>query len=226
MSLATFRLAFRPLLNSLVSTKRLLFSPQCLLYTNTGLTVTLSISGDMFQQWFQSARKQRSEPWDKLRTARMAGTGLLIGPFVHYWYVFLDRWLPGRTFRILCKKVLLDQLICSPAYLTIFVLSLGAMEGRSWQDIQNDARDKGSLLYVAEWVVWPPAQMFNFYFLPSKYRVLYDNTISFAFDFFWSYVWFEMDKEGHGEEERSQAAAVTEELHPVAAVQKIDTLNV
>ncbi|KAK7500264.1 hypothetical protein BaRGS_00008487 [Batillaria attramentaria] len=210
MSLATLRLAFRPLLNSLATTRQVLFSPQCLLYTNTGLTVALSITGDVFQQWYQSARKQNSQPWDKRRTAHMAGTGLLIAPFIHYWYVFLDRWLPGRTFRILWRKVLMDQLVCSPVYLSIFVLSLGIMEGRSWENIKDDVRGKGSVLYVAEWVVWPPAQFVNFYFLPSKYRVLYDNTISLAFDTFWSYVWYEMEKEEDKGDETANKKSLTD----------------
>lgn len=178
---------------SLANTKQVLFSPRWLLFTNTGLTVGLSITGDAFQQWYQSTYQQKNKPWDKKRTIRMGATGLMMAPFIHYWYICLDQWFPGRTFRILWRKVLLDQLICSPVYVSIFVLSLGIMEGQTWRKIKVDLKAKGAVLYATEWAVWPPAQFVNFYFLPSRYRVLYDSTVSLAFDVFWSYVWYEMD---------------------------------
>lgn len=42
----------------------------------------------------------------------------------------------------------------------------------------DEIKDKALRLYTAEWVIWPPAQVINFYVLPTKYRVLYDNSIS------------------------------------------------
>lgn len=198
MGLGALRLAIQPLVNSAVTTRQKLFSPKLLLLTNTALTASLSVTGDIFQQFYQANTKQKNVTWDSTRTKFMACTGLIIGPFIHYWYILLDRWLPGRALRVLCKKVLLDQLVCSPVYVSLFMLSLGLMEKKSLAEMKKDFVDKGSVLYVAEWVVWPPAQFVNFYFLPTKYRVLYDNTISLAFDCFWSYVWYEMDTDETG----------------------------
>jgi hypothetical protein len=28
----------------------------------------------------------------------------------------------------------------------------------------------GGRLYLAEWIIWPPAQFFNFYFLPTRLK--------------------------------------------------------
>ncbi|XP_076449466.1 mpv17-like protein 2 [Babylonia areolata] len=195
MRFQMLRRVTRPVLNSLARTKQKLFSPRLLLYTNTGITACLSVAGDVMQQWYQAQTRKKLLVLDQTRTTRMAGTGLLIGPVVHYWYIFLDGWLPGRTFGVLCKKVLMDQLICSPIYLSIFMLSLCYMENKTWTQAKADIVDKGPQLMLAEWFVWPPAQFINFFFLPTQYRVLYDNTISLAFDFFWSYVWYEMDKD-------------------------------
>ncbi|KAL8607449.1 hypothetical protein ACOMHN_004423 [Nucella lapillus] len=195
MRLQLLRWVARPMLRSLAGTREKLFSPKLLLYTNAGITVCMSITGDTLQQWYQARRKQKPTAWDRTRTTRLAGTGLLISPFVHYWYVFLDKWLPQRTFRVLCKKVILDQVICSPVYLCLFMLSLCYMENRSWPEVKANFAKKGRVLFIAEWAVWPPAQFINFFFLPTKYRVLFDNTISFAFDCFWSYVWYDMEGE-------------------------------
>ena len=46
----------------------------------------------------------------------------------------------------------------------------------------------GTQLYLAEWFIWPPAQFVNFYFLPTRYRVIYDNVISFGYDMYTSHV--------------------------------------
>ena len=46
----------------------------------------------------------------------------------------------------------------------------------------------GTHLYVAEWVLWPPAQFINFYYLPTRYRVVYDNAISLIYDTYASYI--------------------------------------
>lgn len=216
MSLGMLRLAIRPLVNSVVTTGQKLFSPKLLLYTNTAITISLSVTGDVLQQWYQARTKpEKARAWDRTRTQLMAGTGMAIGPLVHYWYIFLDRWLPGRSLPVLCKKVALDQLVCSPVYVSLFLLSLGLMENKTWAEIKNDFVGKGAVLSVAEWIVWPPAQFINFYFLPTKYRVMYDSTISLAFDCFWSYVCFEMDGEKaetetsvHGESKMGHAAGV------------------
>ena len=136
MGFGALRLAIRPLVKSAVTTRKKLFSPKFLLYTNTALTVSLSVTGDILQQCYQASNKQKA--WDSTRTKFMAVTGLIIGPFVHYWYIVLDHWLPGRAFRVLFKKVLLDQLICSPFYVSLFMLSMGLMEKKSLPEIKSD----------------------------------------------------------------------------------------
>ena len=46
----------------------------------------------------------------------------------------------------------------------------------------------GTQLYLAEWFIWPPAQFVNFYFLPTRFRVIYDNAISLGYDMYTSHV--------------------------------------
>ena len=48
--------------------------------------------------------------------------GLALGPLNHYWYLFLDKILPGATGRIVFKKVILDELIASPVFTTSFFM--------------------------------------------------------------------------------------------------------
>ncbi|CAK9829171.1 Mpv17-like protein 2 [Anthophora retusa] len=66
--------------------------------------------------------------------------------------------------------------------------NMAISENSSWTKLKDEVVKKAHILYVAEWVIWPPAQIFNFYFLPNKYRVLYDNTISLGYDVYTSHV--------------------------------------
>ena len=90
----------------------------------------------------------------------------------------------------ICRKVLLDQLIFSPINISLFLVVIGLMEGLRRREIWEELQDKGWTLFKAEWMVWPPAQFVNFYFLPTRYRVLFDSTVSLFFDYYYSYVKF------------------------------------
>ncbi|XP_031826199.1 mpv17-like protein 2 isoform X2 [Nomia melanderi] len=167
--------------------KTQLFSPKYLLYTNVAISISLSATGDVLEQHYEILKGE----WDKFstkRTKNMAISGMSVGIICHYWYKYLDVKLPGRTIDIVLKKVVIDQLICSPLYITMFFLTLAILEKNSWSELKNEIISKAYKLYIAEWIIWPPAQIFNFYFLPTKYRVLYDNTISLGYDVYTSQV--------------------------------------
>ena len=118
----------------------------------------------------------------------MAISGMSVGIVCHHWYRYLDAKLPGRTIGIVAKKVICDQLVCSPLCIAMFFVTLGLLEKSSWDELKLEIKEKAHRLFIAEWVVWPPAQIINFYLLPTKYRVLYDNTISLGYDVYTSQV--------------------------------------
>lgn len=163
------------------------FSPKYLLFTNCCISVSLSSVGDSLEQQYEIMTKEL-DTFSGKRTSHMALSGLTVGIVCHYWYKFIDQRLPGRTFSIVMKKVFWDQMICSPIVISTFFLTLGVLEKTSREDIIKEIKHKAWKLYVAEWVVWPPAQIINFYWLPNKYRILYDNTISLGYDVYTSKV--------------------------------------
>lgn len=163
------------------------FSPKYLLFTNICISVSLSSVGDCLEQQYEILKKDLDKYSGK-RTAHMALSGLTVGIVCHYWYKFIDQRLPGRTLSIVMKKVFWDQIICSPIVISTFFLTLGLLENTSRKEIVEEIKDKAWRLYVAEWIVWPPAQIINFYWLPNKYRILYDNTISLGYDVYTSKV--------------------------------------
>ncbi|XP_018404642.1 PREDICTED: mpv17-like protein 2 [Cyphomyrmex costatus] len=168
-----------------------LFSPKHLLYTNIGISISLSGIGDILEQHYEIL-KDKWDKWSFTRTRNMSISGMSIGIICHYWYKFLDSRMAGCTIRIVLKKVIIDQLICSPLCISTFFFTLALMENNNLTEFKNEIRKKAHRLYVAEWVIWPPAQVINFYFLPTRYRVLYDNMISLGYDIYTSHVKYDM----------------------------------
>lgn len=163
------------------------FSPKYLLLTNISISISLSAVGDIIEQKYEIYSGDL-ELMDGERTKNMAISGMTVGVLCHYWYKFLDARMPGRTIKTVFKKVVIDQLICSPFCIASLFLTLGYLEKSNFNDIKKEIKHKAMKLYVAEWVVWPPAQIINFYILPNRYRVLYDNTISLGYDIYTSQI--------------------------------------
>lgn len=164
------------------------FSRRYLLLTNVGISLSLSSMGDVLEQQYERYQGQLAENWEVDRTLQMGASGVTVGVICHYWYLFLDRRLPGRSMQVVMKKILLDQVICSPLYITAFFITAGLLKGESGPQILEEIKAKAWRLYAAEWMVWPLAQFINFYWLPTKYRVFYDNVISLGYDVYTSQV--------------------------------------
>ena len=69
---------------------------------------------------------------------------------------------------VLCRQVMVDQLVFSPIMIGTFLVSLELLRGRGIEHVADTVRAKFLRLYLAEWTVWPPAQVFSFYCLPTR----------------------------------------------------------
>ena len=67
-------------------------------------------------------------------------------------------------------------------------MSIGYLNSWTRSEMLKNIHEKGLLLYQAEFLIWPPALLFSFYFLPTQSRVLFDNLVSLGFDVFNSYL--------------------------------------
>ncbi|XP_039499319.1 mpv17-like protein 2 [Drosophila santomea] len=157
------------------------FSSRFLLFTNVGISLTLSCVGDILEQHLEIYCGE-IERFESTRTAHMAISGVTVGVICHYWYKMLDKRMPGRSMRVVAKKIVLDQLICSPIYISAFFVTLGLLERKTKHEVWEEIKEKAWKLYAAEWTVWPVAQFVNFYWIPTHYRIFYDNIISLGYD--------------------------------------------
>ncbi|XP_064453968.1 mpv17-like protein 2 isoform X2 [Mirounga angustirostris] len=88
-----------------------LFQGRALLVTNTlGCGVLMAVGDGVRQSW-----EVRTRPGQKFDPRRSVGCSM--GPFLHYWYLWLDHLLPASGLPGLpnvLRKVLVDQLVASP----------------------------------------------------------------------------------------------------------------
>jgi hypothetical protein len=130
--------------------------------------------------------------------------GLLISPILHGWYKLLGAKLPGTSTAAVLKRLALDQLGFAPTFLPVFISSVLTLEGNA-QQIPDKLRADWWPVTKANWVVWVPAQILNFRFVPGSMQVLFSNVVGLLWNAYLSYVSHKAiageDKEGVGKAE-------------------------
>ncbi|XP_022152060.1 protein sym-1 [Momordica charantia] len=125
---------------------------------------------------------EKSPSADLKRTFRFSLLGLaLVGPALHYWYLYLSKLvtMPGASGAFL--RLLLDQFIFTPVFLGAFLTGLVTLEGRPSHVIPKLQQEWFSSV-VANWKLWIPFQFFNFRFVPQQFQVLAANVLALAWN--------------------------------------------
>ncbi|WVF68331.1 hypothetical protein IAT40_003096 [Kwoniella sp. CBS 6097] len=131
--------------------------------------------------------------YDPARTFRFAIYGMAMGPLIGRWMRVLERAIPVRAGAAaagngvqLAKRVAADQIIMAPFGMMLFVGSMGVMEGRSGDEIQQKFSDMYLPALIANWKVWPLIQTINFKLMPIQYRVPFQSTCGIAWTLYLS----------------------------------------
>ncbi|XP_071491931.1 mpv17-like protein 2 [Diadema antillarum] len=191
---------------------RKLFSPKYLVWTNIFSGAGLLMLGDGIEQYREILKERKVnkiQTWNFKRSAHMFTLGAMLGPFNHYWYVYLDRILPGTMASTVVRKIVLDELIGSPILITLFFLGLGTLDGKPLDKSVDLVKDKFVTVYMCDLCCWPAIQWINFYYLPPHLRVIYINVVTLAWDTFMSYIVF--DYKEHDKEKKESKEVLAEE---------------
>lgn len=161
-----------------------------LLLTNTVSCGVFLATGDLIQQSVEIKRRLHGAGgrYDWRRTGRMFVVGLIQGPPHHYWYLWLDRWLPARSVRAVSLKIAADQLVAAPLFALLFFTGMSLVEKLSLSAGVDEFVDKFPLVYLFDWCIWPASQFVNFRFVPAHLRVTYVNAVTVLWDVFLSYI--------------------------------------
>lgn len=126
---------------------------------------------------------------DWLRALRFGAFGLIGAPWTHYYYHYLDRFLPPTptpwtltTF----AKVVIDQFIQAPAMLALIIMGLAFMEGRGWDGMKESMQGQYLSALLQNWTVWIPTTVVNMAFVAPSLRVLFDNLVFFGWTIYLS----------------------------------------
>jgi len=159
------------------------------LTTNTLTCGALLTVGDVIQQRIEKAMgKESNHKHDVARTGRMFLVGLSQGPPHHYWYIWLDKYLPKRNLRTVGLKILADQFLAAPFFAITFIFGMGLLEDKRISECWREFILKFPAIYLFDWIIWPPSQFINFKYVPASVRVLYVNVITVVWDIFLSYI--------------------------------------
>ncbi|KAL1417995.1 hypothetical protein MTO96_005982 [Rhipicephalus appendiculatus] len=139
-------------------------------------TATVMLSGDLIAQ---KVLERRSDV-DVVRTTRFFVMGVgFVGPVVRMWYLTLERVVgSGIGGRLVVKKMLLDQALFTPVFIVGFRVVLGALQRRSWDDIEQSLRANYLQILKTSYMLWPAAQLINFRFVPLSYRQTFGGCVA------------------------------------------------
>ncbi|XP_022942949.1 PXMP2/4 family protein 4-like [Cucurbita moschata] len=130
-----------------------------------------------------------SEPYDLVRTLRMAGYGLLIlGPSLHYWFNFMSRLFPKKDIFSTLKKMALGQSLYGPSMTVIFFSMNAFLQGENGSEIIG--RLKRDLLptMLNGVMYWPVCDFITFRFVPVHLQPLVSNSFSYAWTVYMTYM--------------------------------------
>ncbi|KAG5030173.1 hypothetical protein AAZX31_05G215700 [Glycine max] len=110
----------------------------------------------------------------------MFGFGF-VGSVGHFWYEGLDKFirfklqLMPKSVRSVGTKVAMDGIIFGPLHLFVFFTYMGLCAGKNLPQVKEDLKRNYVPALILEGGVWPVVQVFNFWYVPVKYQLLYVN---------------------------------------------------
>ncbi|XP_004635895.1 peroxisomal membrane protein 2 isoform X2 [Octodon degus] len=148
--------------------------------TKAATSGILSALGNLLAQMIKKRQKKEdSESIDARGPLRYAAYGFFItGPLSHYFYLFLEHWVPPDVPLAAAKRLLLDRLLFAPAFQLLFFLTMNLLEGKDTAALVARVRSGFWPALRMNWRVWTPVQFININYVPLQFRVLFANLVA------------------------------------------------
>ncbi|XP_032705093.1 peroxisomal membrane protein 2 [Lontra canadensis] len=149
--------------------------------TKAATSGILSALGNFLAQMIEKkwGKENCSQKLDVSGPLRYAIYGFFFtGPLSHFFYLFMEHWIPSEVPLAGVKRLLLDRLLFAPAFLLLFFLIMSFLEGKDAAAVAVQIRRRFWPALRVNWQVWTPAQFVNINYVPLQFRVLFANLVS------------------------------------------------
>ncbi|XP_040272658.1 peroxisomal membrane protein 2 [Bufo bufo] len=148
--------------------------------TKAVTSAILSALGNLLSQSIERRHQSKSKNVDLVAPLRFAAYGLFFtGPLSHYFYMFLEHWIPSSLPLAGLRRLLLDRLIIAPGFLLLFFIVMNFLEGKNLKSLNRTLNDSYWSALKMNWKVWTPFQFINVNYVPVQFRVLFANVVAF-----------------------------------------------
>ncbi|XP_003421311.1 peroxisomal membrane protein 2 isoform X1 [Loxodonta africana] len=149
--------------------------------TKAATSGSLSALGNFLAQMIEKKRKKEncSQNLDVSGPLRYAIYGFFFtGPLSHFFYLFMEHWIPSDVPLAGVKRLLLDRLIFAPAFLLLFFFIMNFLERKDMAAFSAKMRRGFWPSLQMNWKVWTPLQFININYVPLQFRVLFANLVA------------------------------------------------
>lgn len=178
------------------------------LLTQCLTSFTLFSAGDVI---CQQVIEKKGKDHDFLRTARLGFYGgALFGPILSKWLNVLNTRVNFSSYRrTVLARVFADQYIFTPGVLLFFFSSMTFLEGKGPTEAVARIQEAYQPTLLRNWLVFIPAQLVNFAFVPPHLRFPFVGVISLFWNTYLSAVNAKesaIDHEHEHEDEKVEAS--------------------
>ncbi|XP_049625223.1 peroxisomal membrane protein 2 [Suncus etruscus] len=149
--------------------------------TKAATSGILSALGNFLAQIIKRKRKKEnfSPKLDISGPLRYAIYGFFFtGPLSHFFYLFMEHWIPPEVPLAGVKRLLLDRLVFAPAFLLVFFFVMNFLEGKDVAAFAAQTRRGFWPALQMNWRIWTPLQFININYVPLQFRVLFANMVA------------------------------------------------
>jgi protein Mpv17 len=153
------------------------------IYTKTMINVVIYLLGDWLSQTVFQGKNVLD--FDAVRTLKNGFIGLCFGPLVHEYYQFSDHILPvdGPNSMInRIEKIFMDQTIYLSVKASIYVAAVSLLGGESWQQAQQNVKDRIVKICTTAWKFWPLVHCLTYTIIPAQHRILWVNCVDLVWN--------------------------------------------
>ncbi|VVB17086.1 unnamed protein product [Arabis nemorensis] len=146
--------------------------------TKAVTSAILTLIGDLICQ----LTINKTSSLDKKRTLTFTFLGLvLVGPALHFWYLYLSKVVTASGLSGAVLRLLLDQFVFAPIFVGVFLSAVVTLEGKP-SNVIPKLKQEWTGAVLANWQLWIPFQFLNFRFVPQNFQVLASNVVALAWN--------------------------------------------